>query len=155
MKLGWREFHNNIDFWEWALDQQLVGDGQSLGAMFFYACRKNSSTTLLFRREFYGSRWILLWSQGTSCMHQRGFHYLIFILTVERILLLALISSRTAASSRNSVWVSRRRSVRRKDAPRGCGWVCPCVCLSLPLRGSICLRHRRWICYLVSKGSNR
>ena len=34
VKLGW-EFHNDIAFWKWAIDQQLVGDGQSLGATFF------------------------------------------------------------------------------------------------------------------------
>ena len=38
--------------------------------------------------------------QGTSGMHPRGFHYFIFILMVKRILLLALISLRTAAASR-------------------------------------------------------
>ena len=37
--------------------------------------------------------------QGTSGMHSRGFHYLIFILMVKRIPLLALISSRTAVGS--------------------------------------------------------
>ena len=34
VKLGW-EFHDNIAFWKRQIDQQLVGDGQSLGATFF------------------------------------------------------------------------------------------------------------------------
>ena len=34
VKLGW-EFHNDIAFWKWVIDQQLVGDGQSLGAKIF------------------------------------------------------------------------------------------------------------------------
>ena len=34
VKLGC-EFHDNIAFWKWAIDQQLVGDRQSLRATFF------------------------------------------------------------------------------------------------------------------------
>ena len=62
-------------------------------------------------------------------MHPRGFHYLIFILMVKRILLLALISSGSnsrflSVLCRYSVWVSRRGSVRRKGPPRAGLRVC-------------------------------
>ena len=80
---------------------------------------------------------------GTSGMLPRSFHSLIFILMVERTLLLALISPRAAATSRFVVilvWVLHRGSVRRKRATRGSS-------LSLSLRASIGLGHRRWACY--------
>ena len=34
VKLGW-EFHNDIAFWKWAIDQKLVSAGESLGAPFY------------------------------------------------------------------------------------------------------------------------
>ena len=59
--------------------------------------------------------------QGTSGMHHRGFHYLIFILMVTRILLIALISSRTAAAVgvRSGSYVVGQSG--GKGPPRGCG----------------------------------
>ena len=89
--------------------------------------------------------------QGTSGMHSRGFHDLVFILMVTRILLLALISSHTAAvHCRCSVWVLHCRSVRGKRAtPRLRGSAC------VSLRRSIGLGHRRWVCYPGSEGGNR
>ena len=55
-------------------------------------------------------------------MHPRGFHYLIFIVMVKRILLLALVSSRTAAVGiRFGSYVVGRSA--EKGPPRGCGAV--------------------------------
>ena len=34
VKLGLK-FHNDMAFWKWAIDKQLVGDGRSLEATFF------------------------------------------------------------------------------------------------------------------------
>ena len=34
VKLGW-EFHNDIVFWKWAIDQKLVSAGESLGVQFY------------------------------------------------------------------------------------------------------------------------
>ena len=34
VKLGW-EFHNDIAFWNWAIDKKLVSAGESLGAPFY------------------------------------------------------------------------------------------------------------------------
>ena len=89
--------------------------------------------------------------QGTSGMHPRGFHYLIFILMVKRILLLALISSRTAVGfvgvrSGSDVVGPGKGATRRLRVSA----LPSCVCLSL--RGSIGLGHRRWICYPGSEG---
>ena len=88
--------------------------------------------------------------QGTSGMHPQGFHYLIFILMVKRILLLALISSRTAVGFvgiRSGSYVVGRSGERGHPAPAGQQHF-----VSLSLRGSIGLGHRRWVCYPGSEG---
>ena len=78
-------------------------------------------------------------------MHSRGFHYLIFILMV---ILLALISSRTAAVSRFFVGIRSGSHVLGRLGEKGH----PAGDLCLSLRGSIGLGHRRWICYPGSEG---
>ena len=70
--------------------------------------------------------------QGTSGMHPRGFHYLIFILMVKRILLLALISSRTAVGFvgiRSGSYVVGRSGER--GHPAAAGQRASFVCVSL------------------------
>ena len=60
--------------------------------------------------------------QGTSGMHPRGFHYLIFILMIKRILLLALMSSRAAvgfAGIRSGSYVVGRSGERGHPAAAG------------------------------------
>ena len=83
-------------------------------------------------------------------MHLRGFHYLTFILVVKRILLLALISARTAAVGiRSGSHVVGRPGEKGHLAAAG---RCVRESLFLSLRGSIGLGHRRCVCYPGSEG---
>ena len=64
-------------------------------------------------------------------MHPRGFHYMMFALMVKRVLLLALIPSRTAAvfvGIRSGSYVVGQSG--EKGPQRGCG-AAVCACLSL------------------------
>ena len=92
--------------------------------------------------------------QGASGMHRRGFHYFIFILMVKRILLRTLISSRTAVvlvGIRSGSHVVGRS--RENGHPAGvCVRLSLSLYLSISLRGSTSLGHRRWVCFLGPEG---
>ena len=51
VKLGW-EFHNDIAFWKWAIDQKLVSAGESLGAPFYAHVERTPSRTYFSDASF-------------------------------------------------------------------------------------------------------
>ena len=83
-------------------------------------------------------------------IHPRGFNYWIFILMVKHILLLALISSRTAVGSLSEFGLGPTPWVGLGVKGHPAAAVSLSLCLSL--RGSIGLGRRRWGCYPGSEG---